>query len=34
MTYQEALEWIHGQLKGGIKPGLEGMAWMRGELGI
>ena len=28
MTYQEALDWIHGQLKFGIKPGLERMAWM------
>ena len=33
MTYQEALEWIHGQLKFGIKPGLERMAWMLEELG-
>ena len=33
MIYQEALDWIHGQLKFGIKPGLERMAWMREELG-
>lgn len=33
MTYQEALEWIHGQLKFGIKSGLERMAWMLEELG-
>ena len=33
MTYQEALDWIHGQLKFGIKPGLERMAWMLKELG-
>lgn len=33
MTYQEVLDWIHGQLKFGIKPGLERMAWMLKELG-
>lgn len=33
MTYQEALDWIHGQLKFCIKPGLERMAWMLKELG-
>ena len=33
MTYQEALDWIYGQLKFGIKPGLERMAWMLKELG-
>ena len=33
MTYQKALDWIHGQLKFGIKPGLERMAWMLKELG-
>ena len=33
MMYQEALDWIHGQLKFGIKPGLERMAWMLEELG-
>ena len=33
MIYQVALDWIHGQLKFGIKPGLERMAWMLEELG-
>lgn len=33
MIYQEALDWIHDQLKFGIKPGLERMAWMLEELG-
>ena len=33
MIYQEALDWIHGQLNFGIKPGLERMAWMLEELG-
>lgn len=33
MIYQEALDWIHGQLKFGIKPGLERMDWMLEELG-
>ena len=33
MIYQEALDWIHGQIKFGIKPGLERMAWMLEELG-
>ena len=33
MISQEALDWIHGQLKFGIKPGLERMAWMLEELG-
>ena len=33
MIYQEALDWIHVQLKFGIKPGLERMAWMLEELG-
>ena len=33
MIYQEALDWIHGQLKFGIKPVLERMAWMLEELG-
>ena len=33
MIYQEALDWIHGQLKFGIKPGLERMAWKLEELG-
>ena len=27
------MDWIHGQLKFGIKPGLERMAWMLEELG-
>ena len=33
MDYQEALAWIHGKLRFGIKPGLERMAWMLQELG-
>ncbi|MGT2907680.1 bifunctional folylpolyglutamate synthase/dihydrofolate synthase [Streptococcus dentiloxodontae] len=33
MIYQEALDWIHSQLKFGIKPGLERVAWMLEELG-
>ena len=33
MIYQEVLDWIHGQLKFGIKPGVERMAWMLEELG-
>ena len=33
MNYQEALEWIHGKLKFGIKPGLERMQWMLDQLG-
>ena len=33
MNYQEALDWIHGKLKFGIKPGLERMTWMLEELG-
>lgn len=33
MTYQEALDWVHGQLKFGIRPGLDRMAWMLKELG-
>ena len=32
MNYQEALDWIRGKLKFGIKPGLERMAWMLEEL--
>lgn len=32
MEYQEALDWIHGKLKFGIKPGLKRMAWMLEEL--
>lgn len=33
MTYQETLDWIHGQLKFGIKPGVKRMEWMLAELG-
>nr|WP_279663223.1 folylpolyglutamate synthase/dihydrofolate synthase family protein [Ectobacillus ponti] len=33
MTYEEALQWIQERLKFGIKPGLERMEWMLGELG-
>ncbi len=29
----EALEWIHNRLRFGIKPGLERMTWMLGQLG-
>jgi len=32
-TYEEAIGWIHSRLKFGIKPGLERMKWMLGELG-
>jgi dihydrofolate synthase / folylpolyglutamate synthase len=32
-TYNEAVEWIHGRLKFGIKPGLERMEWMMERLG-
>ncbi|CAG9611565.1 Folylpolyglutamate synthase [Bacillus rhizoplanae] len=32
-TYEEAIDWIHSRLKFGIKPGLERMQWMLGELG-
>ncbi len=28
MNYQESLNWIHDQMKFGIKPGLERMQWM------
>ena len=31
-TYEEALEWIHGRLKLGIKPGLKRMEWMMEKL--
>ncbi|MDH2879400.1 bifunctional folylpolyglutamate synthase/dihydrofolate synthase [Bacillus cytotoxicus] len=31
-TYEEAIGWIHSRLKFGIKPGLERMRWMLGEL--
>lgn len=33
MNYQEALAWINDNLKFGIKPGLERMAWMLEEMG-
>ncbi len=33
MTYEETLDWIHGQLKFGIKPGVKRMEWMLNELG-
>ncbi|SUN78428.1 folyl-polyglutamate synthetase [Streptococcus macacae NCTC 11558] len=33
LTYQEALNWIQGNLKFGIKPGLDRMSWMLKELG-
>ncbi|MCM3725304.1 bifunctional folylpolyglutamate synthase/dihydrofolate synthase [Neobacillus cucumis] len=32
-TYQEALDWIHGRLRLGIKPGLIRMEWMMDKLG-
>jgi dihydrofolate synthase / folylpolyglutamate synthase len=32
-TYNEALEWIHGRLRLGIKPGLTRMEWMMEKLG-
>ncbi|OLS41518.1 folylpolyglutamate synthase/dihydrofolate synthase family protein [Bacillus sp. MRMR6] len=32
-TYNEALEWIHGRLRLGIKPGLKRMEWMMEKLG-
>ncbi|WP_160722009.1 bifunctional folylpolyglutamate synthase/dihydrofolate synthase [Bacillus sp. USDA818B3_A] len=32
-TYQEALDWIHGRLRLGIKPGLTRMEWMMDRLG-
>lgn len=32
-TYREALAWIHGRLRLGIKPGLERMEWMMEKLG-
>ncbi|MEH7176395.1 bifunctional folylpolyglutamate synthase/dihydrofolate synthase [Neobacillus vireti] len=31
--YSEALEWIHGRLRLGIKPGLARMEWMMDKLG-
>lgn len=33
MNYQESLNWIHDQLKFGIRPGLERMQWMLERLG-
>jgi dihydrofolate synthase/folylpolyglutamate synthase len=32
-TYKEALEWIHGRLRLGIKPGLKRMEWLMEKLG-
>jgi dihydrofolate synthase / folylpolyglutamate synthase len=32
-SYSEALEWIHGRLRLGIKPGLTRMEWMMDKLG-
>ncbi|GGJ67664.1 dihydrofolate synthase/folylpolyglutamate synthase [Anoxybacillus voinovskiensis] len=32
-TYTEAVNWIHGRLKLGIKPGLKRMEWMLDRLG-
>ncbi|KIL46223.1 bifunctional folylpolyglutamate synthase/dihydrofolate synthase [Jeotgalibacillus campisalis] len=32
-TYEEAIQWIHGRLRLGIKPGLSRMEWMMEELG-
>ncbi|MGG6437617.1 folylpolyglutamate synthase/dihydrofolate synthase family protein [Saccharococcus caldoxylosilyticus] len=32
-TYEEALEWIHGRLRLGIKPGLKRMEWFMEKLG-
>ncbi|MDQ0223526.1 bifunctional folylpolyglutamate synthase/dihydrofolate synthase [Streptococcus moroccensis] len=31
-TYEDCLEWIHGKLKFGIKPGLKRMTWMLEQL--
>ncbi|WP_139490255.1 bifunctional folylpolyglutamate synthase/dihydrofolate synthase [Brevibacillus dissolubilis] len=33
VTYEEALDWLHGLLRFGQNPGLERMQWMLGELG-
>ncbi|MGT2911858.1 bifunctional folylpolyglutamate synthase/dihydrofolate synthase [Streptococcus cameli] len=33
MNYQESLDWIHGKLKFGSKPGLERISWLLQELG-
>ncbi|RHW40839.1 bifunctional folylpolyglutamate synthase/dihydrofolate synthase [Neobacillus notoginsengisoli] len=32
-TYEDALDWIHGRLRLGIKPGLKRMEWMMERLG-
>ncbi|ALA69570.1 folylpolyglutamate synthase [Geobacillus stearothermophilus 10] len=32
-TYEEAVAWIHGRLRLGIKPGLKRMEWMMEKLG-
>ncbi|WP_456266685.1 MULTISPECIES: bifunctional folylpolyglutamate synthase/dihydrofolate synthase [unclassified Bacillus (in: firmicutes)] len=32
-TYHEAIEWIHGRLAFGVKPGLERMKWLMNRLG-
>ncbi|MBM7578851.1 bifunctional folylpolyglutamate synthase/dihydrofolate synthase [Jeotgalibacillus terrae] len=32
-TFEEAVSWIHGRLRLGIKPGLERMEWMMERLG-
>ncbi|WP_066916184.1 bifunctional folylpolyglutamate synthase/dihydrofolate synthase [Streptococcus sp. DD12] len=33
MTYDQSLDWIHAQLKFGIKPGIKRMAWLLEQLG-
>lgn len=33
ISYEECLDWIHSKLKFGIKPGLQRMEWMLGQLG-
>lgn len=33
MNYQETLDWIHGQLKFGIRPGLKRVLWVLDKLG-
>lgn len=32
-TFEEALSWLNGRLKFGIKPGLERMEWLLDALG-
>lgn len=32
-TYEDALTWIHGRLRLGMKPGLARMEWMMERLG-